>query len=212
MAKVARPQAAPRSKSGGGFLLGVFIGLVIGLVVAIGVAFYINKTPIPFISKERPATKDAAPAAAGKPPAIAGLPSTGAPASQSAAAPGKTPEKPRFDFYKILPGGEEPVSEKELKDRMKAAKSQPEAVSDIYYLQAGSFQNPADADNQKAKLAILGLESAVEPSVLPDKGTWYRVRIGPYRRIDEINRTRQTLAQNGIDASLVKLKDPNKAN
>jgi len=213
MAKAARPQAAPRSKSGGGFLLGIFVGLVIGLGVAIGVAFYINKTPIPFLTKDKPATKDAAPATGGKPPPLAGLP-LGAPgtASQSAAAPGKAPEKPRFDFYKILPGGEEPVSEKELKDRLKAAKTQPEASAEIYYLQAGSFQNPADADNQKAKLAILGLESTVEPSVLPDKGTWYRVRLGPYRRIDEINRTRQTLAQNGIDASLVKLKDPSRTN
>ena len=47
MAKAARPQAAPRSKSGGGFLLGVFIGLVIGLAAAIGVAFYLNKAPAP---------------------------------------------------------------------------------------------------------------------------------------------------------------------
>ena len=51
-------------------------------------------------------------------------------------------------------------------------------------------------------------ESSVEPSALPDKGTWYRVRIGPYTKLDEINQVRQTLAQNGINASLVKLKDP----
>ena len=215
MAKAARPQAAPRNKSGGGFLLGVFIGLVIGLGVAIGVAFYINKTPIPFVTKSKPpAGKDLASDAA-KAPAVAGMPKGGSPASQSAAPPDKAPEKPRFDFYKILPGGEEPVSDGELKDRLKAAKAQsgqPESTADIYYLQAGSFQNPADADNQKAKLAILGLESNVEPSTLPEKGTWYRVRLGPYRKLDDINRARQTLAQNGIEASLVKLKDAAKAN
>jgi flagellar hook-length control protein FliK len=33
------------------------------------------------------------------------------------------------------------------------------------------------------------------------------VRIGPYSKVDEINRLRQTLAQNGIEASLVKVKD-----
>jgi cell division protein FtsN len=216
MAKVARPQAAPRSRSGGGFLLGVFIGLVIGLAVAIGVAFYMNKTPIPFVNRAKPVVKDESPA---KGPPLAGLPVGSSPASQAATPPkgadAKGPEKPRFDFYKILPGGEEPVSEKELKDRLKAEKKSVAAadtLAEIYYLQAGSFQNPADADNQKARLAILGLESNVEPSVLPDKGTWYRVRLGPYRRLDEINRMRQTLAQNGIDASLVKLKDPSKAN
>ena len=82
------------------------------------------------------------------------------------------------------------------------------ASQDVYFIQAGAFQNPADADNQKARLAILGFESNVEPTTLPDKGTFYRVRLGPYTKIDELNKVRQALAQNGIDANLVKLKDP----
>lgn len=213
MAKAARPQAAPRSKSGGGFLLGVFIGLIIGLGAAIGVAFYLNKAPVPFVTKAKPpATKEAD----GKAPAVAALPPGSTPAAKDASPPAKAAEKPRFDFYKILPGGEEPVSDKELKGMKAAAKeakgAAPEALADTYFLQAGSFQNPADADNQKARIAILGLESNVEPSVLPDKGTWYRVRLGPYRRLDEINKTRATLAQNGIEANLVKVKDPSKSN
>jgi cell division protein FtsN len=190
----ATPKSS-RSRSGGGFLLGVFIGLVVGLGIAIGIAFYLNKTPIPFLGgKAKPATE------AAKPPSIAGLPQGGAPAAPQA------PEKPKFDFYKILPGGEEPVSERELKEAARAARGQPESAKDVYYIQAGSFQNPADADNQKARLAILGLESSVEPTTLPEKGTWYRVRLGPYTRLEELNRVRQQLAQNGIDASLVKLK------
>jgi cell division protein FtsN len=213
MAKAARPQAAPRSKSGGGFLLGVFIGLVIGLGAAIGVAFYLNKAPVPFVTKSKP---PAAKEADGKAPAVAALPPGSTPAAKDASPPAKAAEKPRFDFYKILPGGEEPVSDKELKGMKAAAKeakgSPPGPLADLYFLQAGSFQNPADADNQKAKIAILGLESNVEPSVLPDKGTWYRVRLGPYRRLDEINKTRATLAQNGIEASLVKVKDPARSN
>lgn len=202
MAKSARAQAAPRKSSGGGFLLGVFVGLIFGLAIALGVAFYLNKTPIPFGAKPKPpATKDAT-AEPAKPPALAGLPQSGA-----TSAP-KAPEKPKFDFYKILPGGEEPVTDRELKDAARADKPQPEGAKSVYYVQAGSFQNPADADNQKAKLAILGLESSVEPASLPDKGIWYRVRLGPYTKIDDLNRVRQVLAQNGIDASLVKLKDP----
>ncbi|TAN50845.1 MAG: SPOR domain-containing protein [Betaproteobacteria bacterium] len=192
MAKSAK--SAPRSRSGGSFLLGVFIGLMLGLGIAVGVAFYLNKTPLPFITKTKPlAARDAA-----QPPAVAGLPQPAA----------KSPEKPRFDFYKILPGSEETVSEKELKEAARSAKSQPESAKDVYYIQAGSFQNPADADNQKARLAILGFESSVESMNLPDKGTYYRVRLGPFQRIDELNRVRQALAQNGIDANLVKLKDP----
>ena len=199
MPKPAR-RSVPPSRAGGGFLVGVFVGLVIGLGVALGVAFYLNKTPLPFIGKSKPAsTKDGkdTPGEPAKPPAIAGMP-------QGAA---RGTDKPKFDFYKILPGGEEPVSEKEITDAAKAGKSQPEAARGVYFIQAGSFQNPADADNQKAKIAILGFESAVEPTVLPDKGTWYRVRLGPYTGLEDLNRVRRVLAQNGIDAGLVKVRD-----
>jgi cell division protein FtsN len=190
--------SATRKGSAGGFLLGMFVGLLAGLAVALGIAFYLSKTPIPFLNaKPKHSDKDAA---AGKPPAIAGLP-------QGGTAVAKAPEKPQFDFYKILPGTEEPVSEQELRERAKASKGQQQSSSDVYFIQAGSFQNPADADNQKARLAILGFESSVEPANLPDKGTWYRVRMGPYSKVDDINRVRQSLAQNGIDASLVKIKE-----
>jgi cell division protein FtsN len=193
---MARPRSATPSRPGGGFLLGMAAGLVLGLAIALGVAFYLNRTPIPFVAnKTKDTPKDA------KAPAIAGMP-------QGTAATG-TPEKPKFDFYKILPGTEETVSDKELKARAAAAaKGQQDASKDVYFIQAGSFQNPADADNQKARLAILGFESSVEPANLPDKGTWYRVRMGPYVKLEEINRVRQALAQNGIEASLVKIKEP----
>lgn len=209
----AIPHATARKVTGGGFLLGMFVGLLVGLVIALAIALYLNKTPIPFMTR-KPVAEDVK--APGKPPALAGMPQSGtAPATAPVPAPkapaAKTAEKPRFDFYKILPGGEEPVSERELRERLRAAaaaKSQPAAAQDVYFIQAGAFQNPADADNQKARLAILGFESNVEPTSLPDKGTWYRVRLGPYTKVDELNKVRQALAQNGIDANLVKLKNP----
>lgn len=206
----AIPHATARKGSGGGFLVGMFVGLLIGLAIALGIALYLNKTPIPFMSGAKPPAQDSQDA--GKPP-LAGLPQGGQkPAAPASAA--KAPEKPRFDFYKILAGGEEPLSDRELRERLRAAqspKSDPIAAaapSDVYFIQAGAFQNPADADNQKARLAILGFESNVEPTNLPDKGMFYRVRLGPYTKVDELNRVRQALAQNGIDANLVKLKDP----
>ena len=200
-----------RKRSEGNFLAGMGVGVLIGLAVSLGIAFYLNRTPIPFMAaKPKQAEKNGA--AAGKGPPIAGLPQGGA--APGVAATG-TAEKPKFDFYRILPGSEEPVSDKELKERerqqraaAKSGGSQQETSKDVYFIQAGSFQNPAEADNQKARLAILGFESSVEPAALPDKGTWYRVRMGPYKKVDEINRVRQTLAQNGIDASLVKIKEP----
>ena len=191
----SRKVSTPRY-SAGGFMIGMFVGLFAGLTVSLGIAFYLNKTPVPFLTAK---PRQAEQAAAGKPAEIAGLPQ-----AALAAIPA---EKPRFDFYKILPGQEEPVSEKELRERMRSKSGQQEGPRDVYFIQAGSFQNPADADNQKARLAILGFESSVEPANLPDKGTWYRVRLGPYTKVEDINRIRQALAQNGIDASLVKIKE-----
>lgn len=178
-----------KKRNGGGTLIGVFIGLILGLCIAVGVAWYMNKTPIPFLTKAKPPEK-------------------------AAIEPGKAVvrpdenttqqvEKPRFEFYKILPGAEEPVTEQQIKQAAKTG-----APAQNFLLQAGAFQNPADADNLKARLALIGVEASVEPIDLPEKGTWYRVRVGPYTKVDELNRIRQTLAQNGIEASLVKIKDP----
>jgi cell division protein FtsN len=209
----AIPHAKARNGSGGGFVVGMFVGLLIGLAVALGIALYLNKTPIPFMAGAKPAT-EAAQSEPGKTPPIAGLPQGGQ--KPAAAVPAPAPEKPRFDFYKILVGGEEPLSDRELRERLsaaaKSAAPEPQAAAspagqDVYFIQAGAFQNPADADNQKARLAILGFESNVEPTNLPDKGTFYRVRLGPYAKVDELNRVRQALAQNGIDANLVKVKE-----
>jgi len=206
-----RSMTPTRKRSEGNFLAGMGVGVLIGLAVSLGIAFYLNRTPIPFMTaKPKQAEKNGA---AAKQPAIAGLPQGGA---TPGAATTTAAEKPKFDFYRILPGSEEPVSDKELKERERqqraAAKSggsssQQETSKDVYFIQAGSFQNPSDADNQKARLAILGFESSVEPANLPDKGTWYRVRMGPYAKVEEINKVRQALAQSGIEANLIKVKD-----
>jgi len=66
-------RSATRSRNSGGFLFGLFTGVILGLAVSLGIAFYLNRTPIPFVSaKQKPAEKDA------KAPAIAGLPQTAA--------------------------------------------------------------------------------------------------------------------------------------
>ncbi|MQM29727.1 MAG: hypothetical protein CRU78_03915 [Candidatus Accumulibacter phosphatis] len=71
------------------------------------------------------------------------------------------------------------------------------------YLQAGSFQNMAEADNQKARLALMGVEARIQQVMLQDK-VWYRVRLGPYPRMDEVSILRGELARQGIDARVVK--------
>jgi cell division protein FtsN len=181
-----------RSKLTGGMLIGIFIGLLLGLAIAAAIAIYLTNTPVPFISKTNRGST---------PQSDRNLAET----AKTADAKGQQSERPRFDFYKILPGQEEPITERDLRA---AAKEPPKAGApkDIYVVQAGAFQNPAEADSMKARLALLGLQASVEPANLPDRGTWYRVRLGPYTELEEINRIRQTLVQNGVDASLVKLK------
>ena len=188
-----RAREAKRRPSGG-TLIGIFIGLILGLALAAGLALYMTNVPVPFVTRVDKARATA-------PQADRALAET-ARSGESKAADAK----PRFDFYKILPGQEVPVTEKELRA---AAKSPDKsgAPKDLYFVQAGSFQNPADADNLKARLALAGLVASVEPANLPDKGIWYRVRLGPFTQLDEINRIRATLAQNGVDASLVKIKN-----
>jgi len=119
-----------------------------------------------------------------------------APARPAPAAPATPETAPSFDFYKVLPGD---AATGPLPPAADAA-----AAAPLYYLQAGAFQNPADADNLKAQLALLGIEAAIQTSDLGDKGVFHRVRVGPFRTMDEVNRTRSLLTQNNIPATLVK--------
>ena len=188
----AKPRAQGARRSGSSLLVGLLIGLVLGLVVALGVAWYINRMPSPFL--RTPPAKSEQPKGAQAPPA-------GKAEEKSAKAP---EGKPRFDFYKILPGTEEPATDQQVRDAQKRSTPQPK---ETFFLQAGAFQNPADADGLKARLALIGVQAAVQTTTLPDKGVWHRVRVGPYTSVEELNRTRDTLKQNGVETALIKVRE-----
>ena len=178
---------APRS-SGGSLFIGILIGLVLGLGIALGVAWYINKMPNPFQPRPPAAKTDTAKTVPVEPVK---------PADKN----GKSAEtKPRFDFYKILPGVEEPATDQQLRDTKSASK-------ESFFLQAGAFQSAPDADNLKARLALLGMQASIQTTTLPDRGVWHRVRLGPYGSVEELNRTRDTLKKNGVDTTLIKVRD-----
>src|SRR5687768_17995587 len=102
-----RSMTPPRKRSEGNFLAGIGVGVLIGLAVSLGIAIYLNRTPIPFMSaKPKQAEKNGA---AAKPPAISGLPQSGGAAAATAAA-----EQPKFDLDRTLPGSEEPVTQLEM--------------------------------------------------------------------------------------------------
>lgn len=183
------------SKNGAGSLLiGILIGLLLGLGIALAVAWYINKMPTPFLARSGPPVKSE--------PAKSPTPETSKADDKSVKSPGG---KPRFDFYKILPGTEEPVTEQQFKDAQQ--KPSIAAGREAFFLQAGAFQTAPDADNLKARLALLGMEATVQTTPLPDKGVWHRVRVGPYTAIEELDRARDILKQNGIDTTLIKVRE-----
>jgi cell division protein FtsN len=178
-------------RSGGSLFIGILIGLVLGLGIALGVAWYINKMPNPF-QQRVPATKTEPPKA---------MPAETARPGDRNGKPADT--KPRFDFYKILPGVEEPATDQQLREAKSTAR-------ESFYLQAGAFQKAPDADNLKARLALLGMQATIQTTTLPDRGVWHRVRIGPYGSVEELNRTRDTLKKSGIDTTLIKVRDADK--
>ena len=118
-----------------------------------------------------------------------------APARPDAPATAGPETAPSFDFYKVLPG--------DAQGELPAAPA-PATPATRYFLQAGAFQNAADADNLKAQLAMLGVEAVIQTGEVADKGVFHRVRVGPFSAMDEVNRTRSLLAQNDIPATLVK--------
>jgi cell division protein FtsN len=194
----------------------VFIGLVLGIVLALGVALYV--TGGWKVYQQQFAARESREGAA--------------PPQKSAKAES---EKPRFDFYKILPGGEEPKVQAQKPappDRATvdkaagkgpapaaadtAAEKAPEKTASVdpgatapkppdrFWLQAGSFSSEGDADNLKARLALAGWEAQVQKGDVPEKGTRYRVRLGPYDNTDELNRVKGELARRGFDVAVIR--------
>ncbi len=115
------------------------------------------------------------------------------------------PSKQRFDFYTILPEMEVVIPEQEVTGKPKKGLPQVEKPG-VYVLQAGSFKTFDQADHLKAQLALLGLEATIESVTINGTETWRRVRVGPYRNLDELNKARALLRENNIPAVLLQIK------
>lgn len=211
MAKdMKRPRTSDSSKGGSSLLTGLLVGLVIGIGVAVGVALYINRGANPFSGKATPAPASrpavSQPSADQAPEILrpTGSKDEVAPQINSASAPAqKASGTDRFDFYTMLPGLAEKGGNKPAvpQEASKPAKIEPQKGA---YLQAGSFQNERDADNLKAKLALIGIEARIQTQDIPEKGIWHRVRIGPFGNPADLEKSRTQLQANGVETVIVK--------
>ncbi|WP_039921489.1 SPOR domain-containing protein, partial [Thauera phenylacetica] len=70
------------------------------------------------------------------------------------------------------------------------------------YLQVGSFENPSEADNLKARLALSGIQASAQRAQLPDGRVVHRVRVGPFAKPEDMNPMRARLSDAGFNASV----------
>ncbi|WP_284618182.1 SPOR domain-containing protein [Aquabacterium humicola] len=217
--KTAKPG---RSSQRGGFVMGLIVGLLLGLALALGVALYITKVPIPFVNKvpQRTAEQDAAEAAknknwdpnaplAGKNPArpapavaasgvIDGA-SAPAPARTAASAPAAPPPAASATAAK---SGRDPAAILAGQAPKAAASAGDAGFS--FYVQAGAYARPEDAEQQRAKLAMLGVGARVMEREQAGR-TVYRVRVGPFDERQEAEAVQSRLAAASVEANLVRV-------
>ena len=198
----------------GGTILGLILGVVLGLGAALAVAVYVTKVPIPFINKgqSRSADQDAAESKKnknwdpnaplyGKNPAKAATPA--AAASDAAAKPGvgdvaapapasKTEAKPA-------------LSADPLGDLAKARSTNATVQPFYYFVQVGAFRTPEDAESQRAKLSLGGVEAKVTEREQSGR-TVFRVRVGPFDKKEDADKTKEKLDAAGLETALVRVQ------
>ena len=200
----------------GGTFLGFILGLVLGLGVALGVAIYVTKVPTPFSNKNQPRTnaqdvqeneknKDWNPNSVLQPKAPAEQPVAPNASQPAADTPGAA-----ADAAKAVPRPAvtaDPLGDlAKTKSGLSTPATPPDATDPFDYLvQAGAYRTSADADAQKAKLAMLGLDAKVSERDQAGRVV-YRVRMGPFSDKNVAERIRLQLEANGIENTLVRVQ------
>lgn len=129
------------------------------------------------------------------------------PATVEEVAPAtEEPRKSPYDFFTVLPEMEVVVPEQELRQKNRAAETpaaQVQADSGSYLLQVGSFREKSDAEQLKARLALMGITARTQ-SVTVNDVTWHRVRIGPVSGVRQADEMRTRLSADGIESLVMK--------
>lgn len=172
----------------------LFCGVTVGLLAAMGA--YIVTRPVgrhmSTVQQTLPAvSQPKQPAAGGQ-----GLPQPSKPSRQS---------KPRFAFYNMLPNYEVVIPQNQYRSPSQKAHPQVEQ-SGTYVIQVASFKDMKSADAEKARLALLGIESKIQKATADNGATWYRVRVGPSQNTKKLNRVLSLLQQNHVDSLVMRVR------
>lgn len=221
------------NKQRGGFVLGLIIGLLVGLALALGVALYVTKVPIPFVNKvpQRTAEQDAAETEKNKnwdpnsplsgktpmkpglvpptPPFMASAPMPGTVTGMPAGAMSPTPVMPP-------PAASTPAARAgSPRDPSTAASANAATAPPIaakpgidpftYFVQAGAYARQDEAEQQRARLAMMGLEARITEREQGGR-TVYRVRVGPFDNKDDAEVTKERIDTAGIETALVRIQ------
>jgi cell division protein FtsN len=215
---VRQENEAVKHSQRGNVLVGIIIGVVLGLAAALAVAVYVTKVPIPFLNKGQSRTpeqdaaeirknKDWDPNAPlyGKNPArpLAPVPSAVAPAAPTATIPAPAvlgrPAASADAAAKTKP------SHDALGDLASARSAAAPSDPFIYFVQAGAFRTAEDAEAQRAKLSLMGIESKVSEREQSGRDV-FRVRVGPFDRKEEADRQKEKLEASGVETALVRVQ------
>jgi cell division protein FtsN len=77
----------------------------------------------------------------------------------------------------------------------------------LYFVQAGAYSNAADAERQRAQLAIQGLVAKISEREQSGR-TIYRVRLGPMENREAADRQQDRLKATGADATVIRVEKP----
>ncbi|HGL4260388.1 SPOR domain-containing protein [Burkholderia dolosa] len=87
-----------------------------------------------------------------------------------------------------------------------AAAAKPPSANDAntgYFLQVGAYKTEGDAEQQRARLGFQGFESKVSKRDVSGV-TYYRVRVGPFSKFEDMNSARQRLSDAGVDTAVIR--------
>jgi cell division protein FtsN len=203
----------------GGTLLGFIIGTVFGLAVALAVAVYVTKVPVPFMNKgqTRSADQDAEEAKKnkdwdpnaplyGKNPVKPTQAAASAPAPV-ATPPSVTPAKPvaKTPDSKAPDNTKAPGSADPLGDLARAKTGAADAEPFVYWVQVGAYRTMEDAESQRAKLSLGGVETKITEREQSGR-TVYRVRVGPFDKKEDGEKSKEKLDKSGLETALVRVQ------